>query len=237
MSSNLFMEGNQVQPILLEQRQTHWQDVEILEHPVFGRQLVIDGDLQISESDFSYNAALTAPLLTLADCRQVAILGGGDGGVLREILGSFDRLDKPLETVNLIDIDGDVIDLCATWMPRLCGDAFEDARSEVIVGDAFAWIEQAADLDAVVYDLTMDPVREDMSQPEFVADILNKVHDSLRDGGVISLQACGEWSPGREALLHLLHEKLETCFGSVQEQQVVVPSYHEMWTFLSACKV
>lgn len=74
------------QPVSLERCQTRRQLVEIRRHPVYGNQLIIDRDLQISESDAAYNTAMIAPLLKLADCRQVAILGGGDGGVLHEFI-------------------------------------------------------------------------------------------------------------------------------------------------------
>ncbi len=221
---------------LLERRQTDWQLVEIFQHPDFGNQLVIDHDLQISESDFAYNTAMTAPALTLPECREVAILGGGDGGVMNEVLTAFDRLDKAVEQVTLIDIDGEVIDLCKQYMPNFCGNAFDDPRSEVIVGDAFGWIEQAQNLDAVIYDLTMDPVREGVSRSDFMQEILSKIHESLRPGGVLSLQACSEWQSDRDELLDELRNNLHERFELPQEQVVMVPSYGEMWTFMSARK-
>jgi len=222
------------EPVLLEQRKSRWQHIEILQHPVHGAQLVIDGDLQISESDVAYNTAMTAPLLTLPECRRVAILGGGDGGVLNELLISFDRLEKPIDQVTLIDIDADVIELCKRWMPRLCGDAFADPRVQVITGDAFEWIAAARNLDAVIYDLTMDPVRADISRAEFMQEILGNIRNSLRPGGVVSLQACGEWLEDREHLLRELRENLNARFDDLQEQVVMVPSYEELWTFMSA---
>lgn len=221
---------------LLVQRQSNWQQIEIHCHPIFGNQLFIDGDLQISEADLAYNSAMVAPLLTLNDCRKIAILGGGDGGVLNEILTSFDRLGTPCDRITLIDIDGDVIDLCQRWMPKLCGSAFSDPRAEIIVGDAFAWIDQARDLDAVIYDLTMDPVREGLSRNEFIQDILGKIHRGLRPGGVFSMQACGEWLGDREQLLSELRAHLGDRFTHLQEQTVVIPSYVEMWTFMTARK-
>ncbi|MEZ5453866.1 MAG: spermine synthase [Thiothrix sp.] len=221
---------------LLERRQTDWQLVEIFQHPDYGNQLVIDHDLQISEADFAYNTAMTAPLLAVPECQEVAILGGGDGGVMNELLAAYDRLEKSLGQVTLIDIDGDVIDLCRQYLPRCCGTAFEDPRSEVIVGDAFGWLEQARGLDAVIYDLTMDPVREGISRSEFMQDIFGKIHDSLRPGGVVSLQACGEWQPDRRQLLEELRSNLDERFDAPLEQVVMVPSYGEMWTFLAARK-
>lgn len=221
---------------LVWRRDSPWQRIEILEHPVHGHQLVIDGDLQISESDVAYNTAMTAPLLTLEVCRRVAILGGGDGGVLNELLAVADRLERPVDRVTLIDIDAEVIELSRQWMPRLCGRAFDDPRAEVICGDAFAWLDRARDLDAVIYDLTIDPVREGQSRIEFIKEILARVDRALRPGGVLSMQACGEWLADRDVLLRELRESLDERFAEREEQVVMVPSYGEKWTFIAARK-
>lgn len=220
----------------VEARTSDWQHLEIRRHPVYGHQLIIDGDLQISESDFAYGSALVAPLLTLAECRRVAILGGGDGGVLRELLAELDRLGRALEAVTLIDIDGEVIDLCRQWLPRLCEGAFDDPRANIICGDAFAWLERANDLDAVIYDLTLDPVREGISRNEFIREILGQIHRALRPGGVMTMQACGEWVADREELLAELRASLDERFEAREEQLVTVPSYGEKWTFVTARK-
>jgi spermidine synthase/spermine synthase len=221
---------------LVDARDSDWQRIEIRRHPVYGHQLVIDGDLQISESDFAYGSALVAPVLTLASCRRVAILGGGDGGVLSELLVACDRLSRPLETVTLIDIDGAVIELCREWMPRLCHAAFDDPRAEVMVGDAFAWLANASALDAVIYDLTLDPVREGVSRNAFIREILDQVERALRPGGVVTMQACGEWVADREQLLAELRTRFDESFVAREEQLVTVPSYGEKWTFITARK-
>ncbi len=221
---------------LVEARDSAWQHIEIRRHPVFGHQLVIDGDLQISESDFAYGSALVAPLLTLDSCRRVAILGGGDGGVLHELFAACDRLDRPLEAATLIDIDDAVIELCRRWMPRLCHNAFDDPRADVVCGDAFAWLENASDLDAVIYDLTLDPVREGVSRNAFIREILDQVERALRPGGVVTMQACGEWVTDREELLAQLRRRFDESFIEREEQLVTVPSYGEKWTFMTARK-
>lgn len=221
---------------LITRRQTDFQLVELFQHPVYGGQLVIDGDLQISESDFAYNAAMTAPLLTLQDIRRVAILGGGDGGVLDEVIKVCERTGRELEEAVLVDIDGEVIDLCRQYLPALCGKAFEHPRARVLQGDAFAWIDETRDLDAVIYDLTMEPVRKGVTREEFIHEILSKVYHALRPGGVFSMQACGEHEPEREQLLAEIRGALDSRFDERREQTVMIPSYDELWTFIAARK-
>ena len=223
-------------PERVARRDTDWQQVEIYRHPVYGGQLVIDGDLQISESDFAYDTAMTAPVLTLAECRRVGILGGGDGGVLRELLTASERLSRPVEQAVLVDIDATVIELCREHLPALCGDAFDDPRAQVIVGDAFAWVDQARELDAVIYDLTMEPVRDDMAREAFIHETLARVRNSLRTGGIFSMQACGELEPDREQLLEEIRRGVHEHFNECREQTVMIPSYGELWTFIAARK-
>jgi spermidine synthase/spermine synthase len=230
------LSGVQGELTVLARRQSPYQWIEIVQHPVYGAQLILDGDLQISESDFAYNTALAAPVMTLARRDHVAILGGGDGGVLNELLRAGERTGKPVDRITMVDIDADVMTLCEDLMPTFCGSAFRHPRAEVIAGDALSWLEQAENLDAVIYDLTMDPVRDDMTRSQFIRYWLNAVHRALRPDGVVSLQACGENEPERESLLGELRTVLDDQFQDRREQEVMVPSYGEHWTFMAAWK-
>lgn len=220
---------------------TGLQQVRIERHPVFGGQLFLDGDLQISESDSAYGIAMVSPLLSLARLERVAILGGGDGGVLHELLRSLEPLG-PLPRVTMIEIDGRVIELSRQYLPAVCADAFERPQADIVVGDAFAWIEQARGLDAVIYDLTMEPVRDGQSREAFIQEILAKIARALRPGGVFSMQCCGHGRDDprdradRNALLPLIREAVDAHFVERCEQDVLVPSYRDLWTFLSARK-
>lgn len=229
---------------VLAQVQSPYQKIEILRHPVFGHQLIIDDDLQISESDAAYGSAMVAPLLQLQSIRNVAILGGGDGGVLYELLTRADEnpIFEPDFQVSMVDIDAKVMKLCRKHLPRLCGDAMEDERADVIAGDAFAFIEEQEDLDAVIYDLTMDPVREGQSRIDFIDEILDKITQSLRPGGVFSMQACGHGTlderdrEARGELLDDIRRAVSSRMTNVFEQAVYIPSYEDLWTFVSARK-
>jgi spermidine synthase/spermine synthase len=231
-----------VSPTRLVDTHSAYQHIQICEHPVYGHQLFLDGDLQISESDNAYNTAMTAPLIGMGDMQHVIILGGGDGGVLNELLKVTEQADNHLKKATLIDIDGTVIELCREHLPRLCEDAFDHPRAEVIVGDAFAYLDQARNLDGVIYDLTMNPVREGQTRREFIAEIFDKVHRALRPGGVFTMQAAGkgEFDPEEErrnrALLEDIRPELARRFETILEQDVFIPSFEMLWTFLSARK-
>lgn len=79
-----------------------WQTIEVRHHPKFGHPLFVDGDLQISESDRSYNVAMVSPLIMFGTFENVAILGGGDGSVLRELLDIDREQGRGLERAVMI---------------------------------------------------------------------------------------------------------------------------------------
>ncbi len=228
--------------VLLADEHTGLQQIRIARHPVFGGQLYLDGDLQISESDAAYGVAMVSPLLEVRQLERIAILGGGDGGVLGELLRSLEPLDHVPAELTMIEIDARVIELCREYLPAVCGEAFDHPRAKVVVGDAFAWIAQARGLDAVIYDLTMDPVRENQNRAAFITDIVAKIAAALRPGGIFSMQCCGHGRADaadreeRRRLLPLIREAVDAHFETRCEQDVLVPSYRDLWTFLSARK-
>ena len=140
------------------------------------------------------------------------------------------------------EIDRRVMELSREHLPALCGDAFDSPHANIVVGDAFAWIAQARDLDAVIYDLTMDPVREGQSRADFISGIVAHMARALRPGGVLSMQCCGHGlrdaddRATRRELLPLIREAVDVHFTDRCEQSVLVPSYRDLWTFLSARK-
>jgi spermidine synthase len=224
---------------LIEER-SRYQDICVARHPLFGGQLYLDGDLQISESDTAYGTAMVGPLLDLPAGARVAILGGGDGGVLNELLRNFHALGRLPASLTMVEIDGRVIELSRRYLPALCGDAFDDPAAEVRVGDAFAWIESARDLDAVIYDLTMDPVREGQTRAQFITNIVGLMARALKPGGILSMQCCGHGlthaadRADRAVLLPMIHQAVDRHFSDRCEQRLLVPSYRDLWTFLWA---
>lgn len=226
---------------LAEDIHSEFQQIQINQHPLYGNQLILNGDLQISESDMAYNTAMVAPLQSARQLQQVAILGGGDGGVLQEVLSHCQSRSEFNKAI-LVEIDIAVIRLSREYLHSLHQNAFDDPKSEVIIGDALGFIENTHNLDGVIYDLTMDPIRDDISHQEYIAHIMATIAKSLNPGGIVSMQCCGQCAKTeqeekqRQWLLQQIHQQAEKHFIGVIEQQVYVPSFHEKWTFLAAVK-
>lgn len=215
--------GHQV----IKEKQSAYQHIVIAEAPGLGRLLYLDGDLQIAESDEIYNRAMIEPLVEHNAVGKVLILGGGDGGVLKA------ALQEGAKQAVLVDIDEKVVDLCRRYLPKVGEDAFEAANAELVIGDAFAYLDQSSGWDGIIYDLTMEPYGVDMDRPAFIAQVLDKVLQRLRLGGVFSMQCCSEHQPKlRREILRALSSRFE----HVEDRLVDVPSYDERWVFASGVK-
>jgi spermidine synthase len=133
-----------------------FQDIMIFESETHGRVMLLDGVVQITEADeFVYQEMLThVPLLAHGAAGRVLIIGAGDGGVLRRVLQH-----RTVERAVMVEIDGEVIRLAKEHLPAIAGDAWGDARAEVIVGDGIDYVRQApaGSFDVVIVDST-DPI-------------------------------------------------------------------------------
>lgn len=209
---------------------SEYQQIDIIDNDSFGKMLFLDNDLQISEFDAHiYNDCLVGPVVKNgAAPRRTAILGGGDGGVLRTLL----RYEP--EEVVLIDIDGDVIRHARRHLRKICGSSFSDPRVTVVNADANQYIKDAHGFDAVIYDLTMHPSSlTRMDRTRFLRQLFRRLYESLGPGGVVSLQCCSEFDPATRALIERL---LGEHFTGLEFKRTFIPSFCESWIFASARK-
>jgi spermidine synthase len=167
---------------LLHKEVSPFQTIEIFEHKTFGRILVLDGLIQAAQSDeFIYHEmAVHVPLLGRhRDSATVVIVGGGDGGILREVL----RHDE-VKRVIMVEIDRMVIDLSNQYL-GINGD-YDDPRVELICADAADYLRKAAiageTYDLIVLDLT-EPVGP--SSTVFTEAFCQDLSICLRPDGVV----------------------------------------------------
>ncbi|MEN8723093.1 MAG: polyamine aminopropyltransferase [Alphaproteobacteria bacterium] len=142
---------------MIVDRKSAFQHVQIFDNRLVGRVLVLDGIIQLTERDeATYSEMLShVPVCELGTVKRVMIVGGGDGAIAEELLKH-----KSIEQIDLVDIDGDVVDLCKKLLPNVHNGAFDDPRLTVHVADAFAFLEDenAADrYDLIIADRP-DPV-------------------------------------------------------------------------------
>lgn len=142
--------------VLYENRTEH-QHLIIFDNATFGRVMMLDGVVQLTTKDeFIYHEMMAhVPLLSLgaANAKRVLIIGGGDGGVMREVLKH-----RSVERVVLCEIDRTVVDLSKEHLPEISQGAFEDPRVEVIIADGVRYVAETSErFDAIIVDST-EPV-------------------------------------------------------------------------------
>lgn len=168
---------------LLHETKSKYQHLMLFENDTMGRVLTLDGIIQTSEHDeFIYHEMLThTPILAHGIVRSVLIIGGGDGGILRRVL-----MHQRVKHVVMVEIDVRVIDLCRKYLFSICGDAFEDPRVKVIIGDGARFVAR----DKHHYDLIIidspDPVG--IANVLFSKNFYRRCKSRLTPGGVIVTQ-------------------------------------------------
>lgn len=148
-----FRQGLAMEKVLFEGR-TSFQDARIFHNETFGKVLTLDGVVQTTEADeFIYHEMLAhVPLFALDKPQDVLIIGGGDGGCLEEVL------KHPVKSVTMVELDGGVVDISKQHLRSICGDAFDDPRTELIIGDGAKFMaETDRKFDLIIIDST-DPI-------------------------------------------------------------------------------
>lgn len=166
----------------LVRKKTQYQDLAIVDTDAFGRMLVLDGIVQTTIKDeFVYHEMIThIPLFTHPNPKKVLVVGGGDGGAIREILKH-----KSVEKAILCEIDGDVIEECKKYLPEI-SCALDDPRCEIFVGDGIQYVkEHKNEFDVIIVDST-DPfsIAEGLFGGNFYKDIYN----ALTEDGIFVAQ-------------------------------------------------
>lgn len=146
---------NFAQDKILFEAQTEHQHLVIFENARFGRVMALDGVIQTTQHDeFIYHEMMVhVPMLSLANPESVLIIGGGDGGILREVLKH-----QSVKHVTQVEIDQGVVDMCIQYFPNHSQGAFDDPRLNLVITDGAAFIESnTQQFDVIITDST-DPI-------------------------------------------------------------------------------
>ena len=194
-----------------------YQELVIFETPWFGRVLVLDGVVQTTERDeFIYHEMLThVPLVAHGNVKRVLIIGGGDGGVLREVMR------HPVDATVMVEIDGLVVERCREFMPGLSDGAFEDPRAEVLIDDGIEYVSNASDgFDVIIVDST-DPMGP--GEVLFTDAFYEHCARLLGPKGILVTQGGVPFFQGRE--LTDSYRRLKLHFADVSFYVIAVPTY------------
>lgn len=201
---------------------TEHQDLIIFDTLTFGRVMALDGVVQVTTRDeFIYHEMMTHVPIMARSCAvdkvgDVLIVGGGDGGILREVLRH-----KSVTRVTLVEIDRVVVDLAQEYFPGISAGAFNDVRTDLIIADGVTFVaETGRQFDVVIVDST-DPFGpgKGLFSESFYADC----HRVLKAGGVLVTQNGVPFFQPQE--LTTTFRRMGKSFKDIGFYTAVVPTY------------
>ncbi len=166
----------------LHSEQSKFQKIDVVETEAVGKLLLLDGKTMVSNKDeFVYHEVVShIPYMVSRKVKNVLIIGGGDGGVVREFVKHAD-----IERIDLVEIDERVIEVSKIYFPE-CTSGLSDKRVRVLPEDGFAFIKRAKkEYDIIVVDST-DPV--DFASGLFTDEFYTDVYNALTDDGIMMNQ-------------------------------------------------
>lgn len=191
---------------ILHHEKSKYQDVLVFESSDYGNVLVLDNVIQCTERDeFSYQEMIThLAMNSHPDPKKVLVIGGGDGGVLREVV----KHESVQEAV-LCDIDEAVIRLSKKYLPGM-SVSYQHPKVKTHIGDGFEFLKaKKNEFDVIITD-SSDP--EGPAESLFQKPYFELLRDALRDGGVITTQGCS--LPFFRHSLHCAHSPPPLPFPS-----------------------
>ena len=210
---------------LIYSRQTPWQKLDIYDTHTFGRMLTLDNVVMTSERDeFCYHEMLVhPPLFAHGRPRTVLIVGGGDGGSLREVLRH-----SSVKRAVLVEIDEEVVKAAAKYLPRVHGGSFFDKRAKILYEDGADFLKKTEEkFDVILVDST-DPVGP--GKILFSSSFYKSAKDALARNGLFSCQTGSPFY--QEKTVKATRRKLNDIFAKSAIYLGCVPTYPGgLWAF------
>ena len=209
---------------------TAYQSVEIVETDPLGLTLILDGKTQSAQADeFIYHESLVHPALVCCpNPRSVFIGGGGEGATLREVLAH-----NTVERAVMVDLDGELVDLCREKLPTWHRGAFDNPRATVLYADALKYLrEYQGTFDVIIMDVT-DPTDGGPSCMLYTDSFYRLVRQKLSPNGVMVTQA-GPASIGCAPVISAIVNTMSTVFGHAYAFQADMLSFGCNWGFVLA---
>lgn len=215
----------------LYQEKSPYQILDIVATQDFGLVMLLDGVIMVTEKDeFVYHEMLAHPaLFTHPKPEQVLIIGGGDGGTLKQVLRH-----PGVKKAVLVEIDGMVVNASKRFFPGLAA-AFDNPKAEVRIEDGIAFLKsKTAEFDVILIDST-DPVgpAAGLFHKEFYADC----HRALKPDGILTIQSESPWIPDLQSVISKAYVDLKDLFPIVMPYTAAIQTYQAgLWLFQLASK-
>ena len=212
---------------VLYQKRSRYQEIMVMELEQLGRALALDGAIQVTDQDsFVYHEMLAhVPLCAHPHPSRVLIVGGGDLGLLAEVLKH-----PEVARVQLVEIDPEVLEVCQRFWPH-ARQAVRDPRVELVVEDGAVFVRAVREAFDVILVDAPDP--GGVAMPLFTEEFYRDLRQALRPGGMVAAQSGGVWFQ-REVTARLV-QHARAAFPRAEVYVASVPSYSiGPWSFVVA---
>lgn len=213
----------------LHSEKSQYQDILVVETPQLGRLLALDGFVQTTDVDeFVYHEMLAhVPLFTHPDPRRVLIIGGGDGGIVREAVKH-----PGVREVHLVEIDGQVIEICRKFFPNISCE-LDNPRVKVHVEDGIEFVKNVKDpYDVVIID-SSEPIGPGIGL--FTQEFYRSVSKALAPDGLMVAQTESPFY--NQDVIKMAWSGISATFPIAQLYLAAVPTYPSgLWSLTMGSK-
>ena len=202
----------------LHGEETPFQNMKFVNSKMYGKMLLLDGFVQTTEKDeFVYHEMMThMPMICHGKPENVLIIGGGDGGILREVL----RYESVKSAV-MVEIDQRVIDFSKSYLPTISNGAFDDPRTELVIDDGAEYVKNTdRKFDVVIVD-SSDPIGP--ATVLFTSEFYQNIANILTENGYMSRQSGSSWGQPQE--LAEAYKLVSSIFEYPSAYVFSVPTY------------
>ena len=212
-------------------RQSRFQRIDVLDTVEFGKVLVLDGYLMLTEKDeFIYHEMIThVPMAVHPDVKKVLVIGAGDGGAIRELTryGSIEHID-------LVEIDEEVIRVCEEYLPQTAGK-LNDPRVHKYFEDGLKFVRtRTNEYDLIIVDST-DPFGP--GEGLFTKEFYGNCYKALREDGILINQHERPYYEEDARAMSRAHQRIASVFPVARLYQFFMPTYPSgHWLFGFASK-
>ena len=210
--------------------QSDYQHIDILDSKEFGRILVVDGDLALTEKDeFIYHEMISHVPMAVHPCvKKALVIGGGDGGVVRE-LAKYDSVEQ----LDMVEVDPLLVEVCQKYLPKTAC-RLNDPRVTIYNEDGLRFIRSREnEYDLIIID---SPNPFGAGEGLFTKEFYGSCYKALHEDGIMINQHESPFYSEEAYECQRIHRKIVDTFPISRVYQAHIPSYpsgHWMFGFAS----
>ena len=212
----------------LHSEKTEYQQIDVFDSPEFGRFFTLDNVVMVTEKDeFIYHEMIThVPMATAPGVKNVLVVGGGDGGTVRELTRY-----RTIEKIDMVDIDRRVVEICREYTP-FTSCKLDDPRVSLYFEDGINFVAGKENVyDLIIVDST-DPIS--VGEGLFTSGFYKSCYNALKENGVLVNQHESPYYEITSNAMKRAHQRIKEhfCSGNCRVYQAFIPTYQSgHWLF------